>query len=300
MTDALPTMDKECFFIAPIGPDDSDVRKRSDGVLNFIVARAVEEVGLTAVRADQIASPGQINLQVVDHVLNAKAAVADMTGLNPNVFYEIAIRHTARLPLVLIADVDCKLPFDISNMRTIFFDHTDLASSDSCRTSIVTQLREVLKGGVVDSPIATSLDLNRMSSGSPVERGIADILSTLEEVAQSQRRGFEGVRRHGSGHREESRAVKDLMFRMGELEDYALISGDEELQQHVRRLGGPAKFLYRDSVTSQAGSRFKDPNKLRGLDESEERGRLVSRIQHLDNMMDGTPERDGDQVPVSG
>ena len=92
----LPQLDDECFFISPIGDELSDIRRRSDGILKYIVGRAASEVGLTAVRVDQLADPGQINLQVVDHVLNAKAAVADLTGLNANVFYEVAIRHTAR------------------------------------------------------------------------------------------------------------------------------------------------------------------------------------------------------------
>jgi hypothetical protein len=68
----LPTLDKECFFIAPIGSEGSPERYRSDGILEFIVDRAAEELGLTAVRADQLAEPGQITLQVIDHILGAR------------------------------------------------------------------------------------------------------------------------------------------------------------------------------------------------------------------------------------
>jgi hypothetical protein len=80
---SLPTLEQECFFIAPIGKDGSEERNRSDGVLEFIVARAAQELGLRAVRADQLAEPGQITLQVIEHVLGAKAAVADLTSRNP-------------------------------------------------------------------------------------------------------------------------------------------------------------------------------------------------------------------------
>lgn len=117
---SLPGLEQECFFIAPIGPDGSEERNRSDGVLEFIVARAASELGLQAVRADQLAEPGQITLQVIEHVLGAKAAVADLTGRNPNVYYELAIRHTAKLPTVLICEQGEELPFDIAQMRTIF------------------------------------------------------------------------------------------------------------------------------------------------------------------------------------
>jgi hypothetical protein len=106
-TSAAASLDSECFFIAPIGKGGSPERKRSDALLRFVVARAAAELGLTAVRADQISEPGQITLQVIDHVLRARAAVADLTGSNANVYYELAIRHTAKLPAALIAEKEC-------------------------------------------------------------------------------------------------------------------------------------------------------------------------------------------------
>jgi len=177
----------ECFFIAPIGADDSEIRRRSDGVMTYIVSKAAEEFGLRTVRADQIASPGQINLQVVEHVIGARAAVADLTGLNPNVFYEMAVRHTAKLPLVLIAERGTDLPFDIAQMRTIFFDHKDLGDADRCRSAIVESLREAIENGVVDSPISTAVDLSFLSSGSAADRSIAELVTTVDELARSQR-----------------------------------------------------------------------------------------------------------------
>lgn len=193
MADPALNLDKECFFIAPIGPDGSEIRQRSDGVMQFIVSRAAEELGLNTVRADKIADPGQINLQVIDHVLQAKAAVADLTGLNPNVFYEMAVRHTAKMPLVIIAEKDTNLPFDIAQMRTIFFTHTNLQSADECRAGIVAQLRQALDHGIVDSPISTALDVSSLSSGSAIDRSVAELVTTVEDIARSQRELREAV-----------------------------------------------------------------------------------------------------------
>lgn len=85
----LPDPEQECFVISPIGAEASDIRRRADGVLKFMIAPAAQKLGLTTVRADAIAEPGEITLQVIGHVLTAKAAVADLTGANPNVFYEL-------------------------------------------------------------------------------------------------------------------------------------------------------------------------------------------------------------------
>src|SRR5205807_3862232 len=124
---------------------------------------AAEELNLEAVRADEIAQPGQITLQVISHILGAHAVVADLTGRNPNVFYELAVRHALRLPVALIAEESDKekLPFDIAQMRTIFFNHQDLESADRCRQEIVGHLQSAFSGAV-DSPIATTVDLRNL------------------------------------------------------------------------------------------------------------------------------------------
>src|SRR3989339_2254786 len=91
---------KSCFVIAPIGEPDSDTRKRSDQVLKHIIRPAVEACGYKAVRADEIDKPGIITSQVIQRVVDDPLVVADLTESNPNVFYELAIRHALRKPLI--------------------------------------------------------------------------------------------------------------------------------------------------------------------------------------------------------
>lgn len=238
----------ECFFIAPIGAEGTQERRRSDGVLEFVVKRAAAEVGLTAVRGDQIAEPGQITLQVIEHVLGARAAVVDLTDLNPNVFYELAVRHTARLPVALIAEKDCPLPFDIAQMRTIFFEHTDLKSADECRRSIVSHLSEALDGAV-DSPIATSVDVQSLQSGSIVERNVAELVTTVEEMAKSQRMTFDLVMQLRSAIRSTEdipeAALSDLWAGLDRLRAIAAEDGDPRLDQVIHEMRFPVDYLLR-------------------------------------------------------
>lgn len=239
------SFENECFFIGPIGDDGSEIRKRSDAVFQFIVGNAAKELSLTAVRADKISSPGQINLQVIEHVLSAKVAVADLTGLNPNVFYEVAIRHTAKLPIVLIAERGTRLPFDISQMRTIFFDHTDLADADECKLGIVSQLSEVLRTGEVDSPIATARDVASLSGGSAIERTVAELVTTVEDVARMQRDTFRLVRESRPGMRMPSAVVEDLQSGMEQLERLVSEAPESDIAEVVADLGRPIGFIQR-------------------------------------------------------
>ncbi len=290
MPSEIPSLENECFFIAPIGKDGSPERNRSDGVLNFIVALAAEELELTAVRADKISEPGQITLQVIDHVLGARAAVADLAGVNPNVFYELAARHTARLPVALIAEKNSVLPFDIAQMRTIFFDHTDLRSADSCRAEIVKQLREALENGAVDSPIATSVDVKTMQSGSVVERNVADLVTTTEAMAKDQRRNVllleELTYRLGADWlRNKPRAVMDdLVGGLERLESIARESNDKDLAKLAQSLSRPITYL----VSNGRRSRLTTDTTTEDL------AKIRARIGQL---LDGTSDQeDGGEV----
>jgi hypothetical protein len=251
--DPRPDFDHECFLISPIGAEDSDVRRRADGVRDYIVKPAAEELGLTPVRADDIAQPGQITLQVIEHVLTAKAAVADLTGANPNVFYELAVRHTARLPVVLIAhdeDRD-KLPFDIAQMRTVFYDHQDLKSAADCRTQIAAQLHEALEKGAVDSPVAASVNLAHLQGGNPSEQVLAQLVSTVEGIAADngriQRMMEAVIERSPSGlDRPHDVDALDAVVRgLERLEALAAERDDKELGALCRQLMGPAGYLTR-------------------------------------------------------
>jgi hypothetical protein len=250
-------LEKECFFIAPIGADGSEARKRSDGVLKFIVGRAAEELGLVAVRADRIAEPGQITLQVIEHVLGARAAVVDLTGLNPNVFYELAVRHAAKMPVALIAEVGCDLPFDIAQMRTIFFDHTDLDSADKCREAIVSHLREALVNGSVDSPIATTLDVNALQAGSAVERNVAELVTAVESISRLQRSTMGLVETIAESSRPSPDALDDLHFRYSDLRAAVEANAPQPVLKELSdKLAPVVRYLVRDT---RLGARRRRP-----------------------------------------
>lgn len=183
----VPTFENECFVMAPIGSPDSSERASSDGVLAALIAPAARSVGLEPVRADLIGEPGQITLQVLDHVLHARAAVADLTGGNPNVFYELAVRHAARLPVALVAQGGERLPFDLAQMRTVFFDPGDLQSIGGSLEALAHQLQRGLDG-VIDSPVATAFNVAAArGAGEPIEATLAELLTRVDDLAAEMR-----------------------------------------------------------------------------------------------------------------
>ncbi len=175
---------RECFFIAPIGDKGSAIRKRSDGLKKWVVAPAAEELGLETVRADDVGEPGQITSQAVQHCLKAKAAVADLTGGNPNVYYELSVRHGAQLPVVLIAEQGTVLPFDLGQSRAIFFDHTDLSDAARAREELGVQIKASLNKRA-DNPIMDGMRLAELEGGNVEERALARIMERLQRLGVS-------------------------------------------------------------------------------------------------------------------
>jgi hypothetical protein len=152
------SFDNTCFYITPIGAEGSDFRKHSDLFLSHVVEPALEQFGLKVVRADQIGEPGIITRQVFDFIVKSKLVIADLSFHNPNVFYELAVRHMLKKPVVQITRIADPVPFDINQVRTIVIDNSDIYSLiprlEIYKSEIATQARKALEGEAsVDNPI---------------------------------------------------------------------------------------------------------------------------------------------------
>jgi len=140
-----------CFYISPIGEAGSEERQHADLLLSQIVEPAIEELGidLAVVRADKMTQPGMISQQILQHVLGARLVVADLSFHNPNVFYELAIRHSTKLPTVLISRTAERIPFDIADLRVVRLDMTDLYAfvpqMESWRAELTQHARQALE-----------------------------------------------------------------------------------------------------------------------------------------------------------
>lgn len=180
----VKSIKKSCFVIAPIGEAKSSARNRSDKILKHIIKPIVMEAGYAVKRADEIDHPGMITAQIINHIINDDLVIADLTDHNPNVFYELALRHAIRKPIIHLIQNDQKLPFDISDSRTIFVDHTDLDSVEECRQNMQKQIASLEKNPEqIDSPISHAIDLQRvMQKDNNDSVNTADLLVLMKDL----------------------------------------------------------------------------------------------------------------------
>ena len=151
-----------CFFIAPIGEPNTPTRERSDRVLRHVVQAGVARFGYEAIRADAIAEPGIITSQVIERVVDSPLVIADLTGHNPNVFYELAIRHAFRKPYVQIIERGHTIPFDVSAARTIIFD-LDLDGAANAADEVARYVESLHSDpSTLQTPISLALDFQNL------------------------------------------------------------------------------------------------------------------------------------------
>lgn len=97
-TKAKETENNNCFIINPIGPVNSEKRNKTEGLLNAVITPVLDALKLNQVVAHRISESGSITKQVVRHLIEDKLVIANLTGLNANVMYELAFRHAKHEP----------------------------------------------------------------------------------------------------------------------------------------------------------------------------------------------------------
>jgi hypothetical protein len=97
----------------------------SSGLSSFYhdrMKRLLHSQGLSAVRGDEFSSNNQVITDVWGAIIHSKFVVADCTGRDPNVFYEIGMAHTLGKSLLLISQNRNDVPFDISPSRYLTYE----------------------------------------------------------------------------------------------------------------------------------------------------------------------------------
>jgi hypothetical protein len=104
-----------CFVMMPFG-------EWMDRYYAEIYSPAIKEAGFEPVRADQLFSTGSVVEQIWEQVEKSTVLLADLTGKNPNVFYELGLAHAAQKPVVLTTGCLDDVPFDLRHLRVIPYE----------------------------------------------------------------------------------------------------------------------------------------------------------------------------------
>jgi hypothetical protein len=142
--------DRHCFVVMPFGREPSE-QKWFRGWYEVVIRPAILDAGYEPKLAAAEEQPGAINDEIRTHLALDPMVVVDLGGAepedepNPNVMYELGIRHALGLPLVIMAWKGQRLPFDVSNQRVITEDR-DLVDLESNKKKLVTFIHAAKQG----------------------------------------------------------------------------------------------------------------------------------------------------------
>ena len=180
---ADPDKPKVCFVITPIGDDSSPTRRAIDGLVDAVIEPTLRELGFDVEVAHRITKTGSISNQVIQLLLSADLVVANLTDLNPNVMYELAVRHAARKPVVILADRATRLPFDVADERTIFYTN-DMAGVPELAAKLQVMAKAAVADEQPDNPIyrgAKALIMQQVAA-TDADQFILERLDRLESL----------------------------------------------------------------------------------------------------------------------
>ena len=131
-----------------------------DQIYQTGIKPAIEDAGLEALRGDEERTGGIIHSAMFARLLLAEFVVADLTLANPNVFYELGIRHAAKpfTTVPIFANVRA-LPFDVGLVRAIPYElekgQMMEEPAKKLRAELTRRLKEAAKATTPDSPLVS-------------------------------------------------------------------------------------------------------------------------------------------------
>lgn len=127
-----------CFVMMPFG-------EWFDRYYQEIYVPAIKDAGFEPVRADELFTTGSVVEQIWEQIEKAKLLLADLSGKNPNVFYELGLAHAAKKPVIFTAGQLEDVPFDLRHLRVIIYDVREPEWANRLRKSVTDYLRNAMK-----------------------------------------------------------------------------------------------------------------------------------------------------------
>lgn len=173
---------KKCFVISPIGDPAGSIRAEADWLLKGVI-KPVLEPQFEVKRADDFSKTDVITNQIISAIRNADLIVADLSGHNPNVFYELALAHAYERPVVPMIRSDQSIPFDNHSMGTIFYSRDRIENWEQAKADLKHAATAAVHPDYkVSNPVTIALGVDQVRAG-PEDRDalLTKLIETVEE-----------------------------------------------------------------------------------------------------------------------
>ena len=127
-----------CFVIMPFLPSYQTLYDK-------VIRPAVEETGMICIRADEVFTKSQITHEIWKQIRSCRLVLAELTGKNPNVLYELGLAHAIGKPSIIITRNQDDVPFDLKALRYLYYDTNDPYWGDNLRGQLAVMCAKVVE-----------------------------------------------------------------------------------------------------------------------------------------------------------
>lgn len=225
-----------CFVIMPFGG-------WLDDYYETIYRPAIHSAGLEAHRADDLYRPSTIVNDIWSYTKRAKVLLADLTGKNPNVFYELGLAHAIAKPAILVSESIDDIPFDLRALRVIVYEKNDPMWGENLKEKVTIAIGEVLKAPQ-EAVLPGFLHVRKSEGAGPITRHEKELIELKQDMELLRRE----MRRNGPPRR-----IREIEPREAREQIRRMISRGYPTHLIIERLEplGPPRDWIMDEIKDQ-------------------------------------------------
>lgn len=185
---------KTCFVIMPISDHPNYPKGHFTNIYEQIFKPAIEEAGFIPKRVDEDKISSDIMTKILEGVTTSEMAICDLSSRNPNVMYELGLRHAYGKPVVLICDNKTERIFDVAGINTVTYKSERLyedviAAREDIKEAIISTERNphsILKIAEVQAAEPHSND--KMDDNDYLKIMLMSIMNEIDSIKQTNAR----------------------------------------------------------------------------------------------------------------
>lgn len=171
---------RKCFVVSPIGEEGSNTRNNADKLFKYIIKPVCDECDFEAIRVDKLNDANSITQTIIDHLENSELVIADISEHNPNVFFEMGYRTRTKKPIIHLKEKSENLPFDVTTIRTLEYDLTDLDSVEEIKNRLIKTIETFNYSENAEASVTEETTESPSSAIMPVLYQILDSISDVK------------------------------------------------------------------------------------------------------------------------
>ena len=140
---SVDKIDNTCFVVMPFS---SLYQVEYENVIK----PTLHDLNITCVRGDEIYSKQRIMDDIWENLKSCRFVIAELTGKNPNVLYEVGLAHAIGKPVIILTRNGDDVPFDLKDLRYLFYDTNDPFWGENLKKGLAKLIQKILDNPEID------------------------------------------------------------------------------------------------------------------------------------------------------